>query len=55
MVSSARTLARLKRRSLPTDDRDQGGVFGKAEVLVDKAKQFLAKCFFKMILTCLAP
>jgi hypothetical protein len=33
-----------------TDNRAQSGVFGKAEVLVDKAKHLLAKCFLQTIL-----
>lgn len=32
------------------DNRAQSGVFGKAEVLIDKAKQFPAKCSFKTTL-----
>src|ERR1019366_5228992 len=32
------------------DNRAQSGIFGKAEVPVDKAKQFLAKCFFQTTL-----
>jgi hypothetical protein len=32
------------------DNRAVSGVVGKAEVLVDKAKLFLAKCFFKTTL-----